>query len=69
MPKTCNSKDPKATNPGYICNPISGRWIKADGACAKKLALAKKSSSTAAQVPMTTSWLMLVRGKLKHKGV
>ena len=35
--KICNQSSPKASNPDYVCNPKTGRWIKATGATAKKL--------------------------------
>ena len=69
MSKICNPKDHKATNPGYICNPNSGRWIKADGAVAKKLALAKKSSPVQAHVAaQTTALSNACEGKTKAQG-
>ncbi len=70
MSKICNPKDHKATNPGYICNPISGRWIKADGAVAKKLALAKKSSLVLPvhAAPQTTALPNACKGKTKAQG-
>ena len=44
--KSCNKSSPKASDPEYICNPKTGRWIKASGATAKKLGVShsKKSS-------------------------
>ena len=39
MSKKCN---PKGAKPGLVCNPATGRWIKADGALAKKLGLNSK---------------------------
>ena len=39
--KTCNKSSPKASNPDYVCNPKTGRWIKASGVTAKKLGVKK----------------------------
>src|SRR5437016_4738955 len=35
--KPCNSKDSKANDPQYICNPSTGRWVKRDGEIGKKI--------------------------------
>jgi hypothetical protein len=31
MSKTCSDKSKYANNPDYVCNPLSGRWIKIGG--------------------------------------
>lgn len=41
MPKQCNQSHPKASDPKYVCNTVTGRWIKADGPTAKQLGLSK----------------------------
>ena len=28
---TCPQNSPMATNPDYICNPQTGRWVRRDG--------------------------------------
>mgnify|MGYP001398155686 CR=1 FL=1 len=42
----CNKSSPKASNPDYICNPKTGRWIKATGATARKAGLSKPNKPT-----------------------
>lgn len=42
--KQCPPNSPKAQDPDYICNPQTGRWIKKDGACARKLKIGIFSS-------------------------
>ena len=37
--KPCNQKSPKASDPEYVCNPETGRWVKRNGTVAKKLGL------------------------------
>ena len=37
--KPCNQSSPKASDPEYVCNPETGRWVKRNGAVAKKLGL------------------------------
>ena len=47
MPKQCNQSHPKASDPNYVCNPETGRWVKVDGPKAKQLGLARPASSAA----------------------
>ena len=35
--KECNKKNQKANDPNYVCNPLTGQWIKKDGPTARKL--------------------------------
>ena len=37
MSKICNPNLDKALDPDYICNPLTGKWIKKDGKLAKQL--------------------------------
>jgi hypothetical protein len=41
--KKCKSTGKNANNKDYICNPVSGRWVKKSGAAGKKLMMKKKS--------------------------
>lgn len=36
MSKTCKPNDPKASNPDYTCNTLTGRWIKIKKGTSKK---------------------------------
>ena len=51
MSKQCPPNSPKAQDPNYICNPQSGRWIKKDGACARKLKIGTFSSPCPSNSP------------------
>lgn len=31
MPKPCNTKSSRAKDPEYVCNPVTGRWVKKSG--------------------------------------
>lgn len=37
MSKVCNPKLAKATDPNYICNPLTGKWVLKTGAIGKKI--------------------------------
>ena len=37
MPKQCDSQNPKAQDPNFICNPATGRWVSKTGPTGKKL--------------------------------
>lgn len=47
--KECNKKSPKASDPNYICNPKTGRWVKKDGLLGKKIRSNKKSAKKSAK--------------------
>ena len=34
--KDCNPKLPQATDPNYVCNHKTGKWVKRDGAVARR---------------------------------
>ncbi len=42
MEKRCSEKSKYAKDPGYICNPDTGRWVKKDGPTGKRI-LAQKA--------------------------
>jgi GNAT superfamily N-acetyltransferase len=53
--KPCNKSSPKASNPDYICNPKTGRWIKATGSTAKKTGLSSKTPAASGSMSCQTN--------------
>lgn len=43
--KNCNKTNPKASNSDYICNPLTGRWVKKTSATGRNV-LQQKNPST-----------------------
>jgi hypothetical protein len=63
MSKQCPSNSPKAQDPNYICNPQSGRWIKKDGARARKLKIGIFSSPCPSNSPKAKDPSYICNGK------
>ena len=42
MPKTCSDNSPKAGDSNYICNPLTGRWVKITSVLGKKILTTKE---------------------------